>query len=80
MQFAEQTIREPLAQPSAVLIEGPPLLGAHNLCPDQERCSLLREALSQKEKIEAENEKLRQIFSLAWQGKSLKKGTSVLNI
>jgi transposase len=67
MQLAEQTIREPVVRPSAVLIEEPPLLGVHNFCPDQEHCSLLREVLDQKEKIEAENEKLRQIFSLARQ-------------
>lgn len=43
MQFAEQ----------AILVEEPPLAATHNFCPDQERCGLLREALSQKAEIEA---------------------------
>ena len=55
MQFAEQ----------AILIEEPPLAVAHNFCPDRDSCGLLQQALSQKAKIEAENEKLRQIFTLA---------------
>ena len=55
MQLAEQTI----------LVKEPPLAATHNFCPDQERCGLLQQALSQKAEIEAENEKLRQIFILA---------------
>ena len=49
----------------AILVEEPPAAVAHNFCPDQERCGLLQQALSQKAEIEAENEKLRQIFTLA---------------
>lgn len=39
----------------------------HNFCPDRDRCSLLQQALSRKERIEAENEKLREIFTQARQ-------------
>ncbi len=47
----------------SVLVKGPeaPL----TFCPDQERCGLLQQILSQKAKIEAENEQLRGIFAFA---------------
>ena len=47
----------------SVLVKGPkfPLIS----CPDQERCGLLQQTLSQKAKIEAENEQLRGIFAFA---------------
>lgn len=48
-----------------ILVEEPPLAVAHNFCPDRDSCGLLQQALSQKAEIEAENEKLRQIFTLA---------------
>ncbi len=54
MQFREQ----------AILVEEP-LSSSHNFCPDRQRCSLLREALSRKERIEDENEELKRIFTLA---------------
>jgi len=47
-----------------ILIKEPPAV-AHNFCPDPDSCGLLQQALSQKAEIEAENEKLRQIFTLA---------------
>ena len=55
MHFHQQTI----------LIEELPLAVAHNFCPDRDSCGLLQQSLSQKAEIEAENEKLRQIFTLA---------------